>query len=209
MAAYELAIFDFDGTLADTMRWFLDLSDRMAERFDFRPFDRDELPRLRRMSARELLAHQRIAAWKVPLIAAQARKEMAAHLDEIRLFEGTSEMLHALAERGVTLAIVSSNAEASVRAVLGPENERLITAFDCGASLFGKTAKFRALLDRFGLPPSAAIAVADETRDLEAARGARIAFGAVMWGYSDPEALRAHGPDAVYATMREIVEHVG
>jgi len=54
-----------------------------------------------------------------------------------------------------------------------------------------------------------AIAIGDEVRDLEAARGERIPFGAVGWGYTHPEALRAHHPEEMFSDLEEILEKVG
>ncbi|MFL6293325.1 MAG: hypothetical protein ACJ759_20725 [Thermoanaerobaculia bacterium] len=47
--------------------------------------------------------------------------------------------------------------------------------------------------------------IGDEIRDLEAARAEGIAFGAVTWGYTHPEALRAHGPEEMFSTIDEIL----
>jgi phosphoglycolate phosphatase len=55
-----------------------------------------------------------------------------------------------------------------------------------------------------GVVPAATIAIGDEIRDIEAARAAGIACGAVSWGYAAPEALRAHKPDVVFEKMEEI-----
>jgi phosphoglycolate phosphatase len=37
------------------------------------------------------------------------------------------------------------------------------------------------------------------------AHGAGIAFGAVSWGYTNPEALRAHAPQEVFSSPEEIL----
>ena len=52
--------------------------------------------------------------------------------------------------------------------------------------------------------PAQAIYVGDELRDGEAARAAGIAFAAVAWGYSAPEALQAQAPDRFFTCVAEI-----
>ena len=101
----------------------------------------------------------------------------------------------AIAETGVPLAILSSNRADTVRRVLGPENAARIGAYACGASLFGKAQRLRGLLARSGVAPDRALCIGDEIRDLEAARAVGCPFGAVAWGYTDPQALAAQGPD--------------
>jgi phosphoglycolate phosphatase len=100
---------------------------------------------------------------------------------------------------------VSSDSEASVRASLGAANVAHIDQFACGASLFGKAAKFRAVLKRTGIPPAATIAIGDEMRDADAAAQAGIAFGAVAWGYAAIDALAAKLPAHIFRDMDEIV----
>jgi phosphoglycolate phosphatase len=114
-------------------------------------------------------------------------------------------MLRPLADAGVRLALVSSDSEANARIQLGAANVALFSAFDCGASIFGKAAKFRRVMRRAGARAANVIAIGDEVRDIEAARLARIACAAVTWGYSAPETLRAQKPNVVFDHMEDIV----
>ena len=100
--------------------------------------------------------------------------------------------------------MVSSDAESNVRATLGGALAPLVAHYACGASLFGKARKFKAVLRRAGLRPEQAIWIGDEIRDLEAARTAGIAFGAVAWGYTRPDALRARAPDQMFDSLEDI-----
>ncbi len=206
---YRLAIFDFDGTLADTFPWFVEVFNGVADRYRFRRIEPGELEALRGCEGRAMMRHLGIRGWKVPFIANHMRRLAARDIDRLRLFDGTAPLLRRLKEKGVTVAIVSSNAEANVRRVLGPENAALVAHYACGASIFGKHGKFRTVIARSGVPPGRTIAIGDEIRDIEAARRAGIACGAVTWGYALPEALKAHGPDALFGSFQEIAERVG
>jgi phosphoglycolate phosphatase len=201
---YALAILDLDGTLADSLPWFRVHVNDVADRFSFRRVAEEDIGPLRRADPREILARLNVPLWKVPLIARHMRRLKAAHLGEIPLFPGTGAMLRALDAGGLRLALVSSDTEANARAQLGPENARLFSELACGASLFGKAAKFRRVVSRAGVAPKRAIAIGDEVRDIEAARAAGIACGAVTWGYAAPETLRALGPDLVFDRMEDI-----
>jgi phosphoglycolate phosphatase len=48
------------------------------------------------------------------------------------------------------------------------------------------------------------VTIGDEIRDLNAAKAARMAFGAVTWGLTRPEALQAGGADVVFKDMADI-----
>ena len=127
----------------------------------------------------------------------------AAHFADIPLFPGAEAMLRTLRNGGLTLALVSSDNEANARRQLG-EAAHLFSHFDCDASLFGKAAKFRRVVRRAGVAAAQAISIGDEVRDIEAARAAGIACGAVMWGYAAPDALRALKPDLVFERIEDI-----
>ena len=66
---YALAIFDFDGTLANSGDWFLSIVDDLARRFRFRATPKDEVEMLRGLTSREVIRHLGISRWKLPAIA--------------------------------------------------------------------------------------------------------------------------------------------
>lgn len=201
---YKLIAFDFDGTLADSFPFFLEVFDTLADAHGFARIDRGDLERLRGLDARQMMKHFGLSPWKAPQVAVHFRALMAKNVGRIPLFPGTDRMLRRLVERGLTLAIVTSNSEENVRAVLGADCAALVAHFECGVSLFGKRRKLRQLLARSGVRPTEALLVGDEVRDAEAARGEGVGFGAVAWGYARLDALLAHSPVAVFRSMDEI-----
>jgi phosphoglycolate phosphatase len=204
----SLAIFDLDGTLADSFPWFLRNVNGVADRFGFRRIGDGDVESLRHLDSREILRRLEVPVWKLPMIARHMRRMKAAHLADIPLFPGAEAMLRSLRDGGLTLALVSSDHEANARRQLG-EAAILFSYFDCGASLFGKAKKFRRVVKRAGLTPAQGISIGDEVRDIEAARAAGIACGAVLWGYAAPKALRALKPDMVFERMEDVAARLG
>jgi phosphoglycolate phosphatase len=189
----RLAIFDFDGTLADSFGWFLSVLNGVADRYGFRRIAEDEIPHFRRLDAHQILAHLALPRWKVPLVAAHMRSLQSKA--EIHPFPGIPELIADLADSGWRLAVVSSNAAANVRRVLGPRTLARFDHLSCGAGLFGKAGRLKAVLSHAGIPPAEAVAIGDEIRDIEAARAIGLTAAAVTWGYTDADALAAHAPD--------------
>ncbi|EJN14193.1 haloacid dehalogenase superfamily enzyme, subfamily IA [Bradyrhizobium sp. YR681] len=200
---YALAIFDLDGTLADSFPWFLRTINDIADHFGFRRVADEDVEALRHASTREILRRLEVPLWKLPAIARHARRLKGEAAAEISLFAGVEAMLRTLARNGVQLALVTSDSEANARAKLG-DAAALFSHFDCSASIFGKPAKFRRVMRRASVEPGKVIAIGDEVRDIEAARVVGIACGAVCWGYAAPAALRAHKPDHTFEHMRDI-----
>jgi len=202
---YRLLIFDFDGTLADTFPWFLGCVNEAAARFRFRPIAQDEVEQLRRYGARQLMRHLQVSPWKVPLIARWMRQRMAAELDRVPLFPGVDALLETLAARGVLLVVVSSNSAATIRRALGPRHSALLRHVESGVSLFGKARRLRRVVRACGVDPAEVLCIGDELRDAQAARRARLDFGAVAWGYTHPEALRAERPARFFSSVDEVL----
>jgi len=206
--AYRLVIFDFDGTLADSGDWFISMVNDVAARFRFRQVTEAEVDMLRSRSSREVVRYMGVPAWKMPFIARHARKLVAANASQIAMFEGAEAVLRRLHDQGIKLALVSSNAEANVREIMGPACADLFEQFNCGASLYGKTRKFNAVIRKARVERSEVLSVGDETRDIEAAAKAGIASGAVTWGYQRPELLAAHKPTHLIDSLADIPDLV-
>ncbi|SFM10702.1 HAD hydrolase-like protein [Methylobacterium pseudosasicola] len=206
--APHFVVLDFDGTLADSFDWFCSVLNGVADRYRFRQVEAHEVEALRLQGARAIVAHLGIPRWKLPLIARHMHALAARDAGRIALFPGVPAMLADLREAGVLLAILSSNRVDTIRRVLGPENAKRIDAYACGASLFGKARRLRALLARQGVAPERALCIGDEVRDLEAARALGCPFGAVAWGYTDARALAALGPEYLFAEPADIARLV-
>jgi phosphoglycolate phosphatase len=129
---------------------------------------------------------------------------MTKDIEMVRLFSGADHMLRRLSESGMILAVVSSNAEHNVRFVLGADTSTLVSYYACGASMYGKSAKFRAILRKSGLRPSEAIYIGDEIRDFESASQEGLSFGAVAWGYTRADTLAALSPHFMFTSVDEI-----
>ena len=200
---YRLALFDFDGTLADSQDWFLGIFDQVADRFGYRRLAPGDRERLRGLETREILRDLGVPLWKLPMIARHVRELATRGIERIRLFPGAAEMLAAVQGGGVAIAVVSSNDEKNVRRVLG-EAAAHVAHFACGASLFGKAAKIRGVLKAVPVEPQGAILIGDEARDADAARDVGIDCGLVAWGYADPAFLRSLSPTLFFERMHEI-----
>ena len=207
LARYDLIIFDFDGTLADSLTWFRTVLGDVVDKHGLPPIDEDKAEILRNLTPKAIMDELGIASWKIPFLAADVRARAAENVDRIHLFDGIRTMLQTLSESGVTLAVVSSNGETAVRAVLGEQLCDTIDIFACGAALFGKASIFRKVMRKAGASPARTLSVGDEVRDIDAARETGCVAGAVMWGFATPQILKAQAPDVVFEETADIAGH--
>jgi phosphoglycolate phosphatase len=203
---YKLVIFDFDGTLADSFPFFLEVYGTLADAHGFKRVDRRDLEALRGFDARQMMRHVGLPLWKMPQVAMHFKSLMADNAHRIGLFSGTGRMLRDLSAHGMQLALVTSNSAQNVHAILGPENYALMSYRECGVSIFGKQSKLRRVVADSGVHKNEVLCIGDELRDMQAARGERLAFGAVTWGYTRPDTLLSHAPEMVFRSVADISE---
>lgn len=203
---YDLVIFDFDGTLADTLPWFCSIVNSVADKYHFKRVDMEQIDELRALSAKEIIQHLEIPTWKLAAIATHVRSLMADHTHRIGLFPGVAEAIYELRELELRIGIVSSNSRHNIARILGAELDSAIEWFECGSSLFGKARRIRRLLNNCKVSTERAIYVGDETRDAQAANQLGIDFGGVSWGYNTRDALSAQGPVQMFDEVTDLVQ---
>ena len=201
---YDLVIFDFDGTLADSLTWFRGALADVVDKHGLAPICEEKAEALRGLTPKAIMDELDIPAWKIPFIAADVRARAAENVDKIHLFDGIRDLIEDLADKGVELAVVSSNGETAVRAVLGDRLAARFSQFACGAALFGKASIFRKVIKRAGTVPERTLCVGDEIRDIDAAREIGCRTGAVDWGFATPDILAAQSPDYLFRRPSEI-----
>lgn len=201
---YRLAIFDFDGTLADSFPFFIRVFNQLARQHGFRSIDAEEAPALRHYDPRQMMKHVGMPAWKLPFVARSFLSLMKENAAEISPFAEVDDMLIHLAENGVALAIVSSNSQENISRILGPDIMKLFGPLECGMSIFGKPGRIQNVLKKTGIPSGEALYIGDQVTDLEAARKVRVPFGAVSWGYGAIELLRRHSPEEEFDCVSAI-----
>lgn len=191
-AAYRLIIFDFDGTLANSLPFFASVYNELAQRYRFKVLAWEDIESLRDASPKQAMQYIGLPMWKLPFVSRDFIARMQRQAHQITLFEQVHDSLNDLAGLGVHLAIVSSNSRNNVASILGADLMGLFEYVYCGMSIFGKTTHLKKLLRKTRTTARDAIYIGDQSTDAEAAARAGIDFGAVTWGYGSIESLRRY-----------------
>lgn len=185
----KAVVFDFDGTLADTLPRTLRVLPVLAREFKFRMPPPEELPALRALGAGEILRRLGISWWKAPLVLWRARILLARDQEPIEPFPGMVELLRELDARGVEWGILTTNGWLLVRSTLRSWGAPEPGWLEAGVGLAGKARRLRKMAFGFGIPPAELVLVGDEVRDVQAARKAGVGMVAVAWGYNTLQSL--------------------
>lgn len=193
--ALTTLIFDFDGTIADSLVAGLQITNRLAKEFGFAPVTPEQLRRWQDLSSHEILKEARIPFFKLPRILRRFKAEMNQELPKLKTFPGMREVLLQLQSQGYRLGIVSSNSEQNVREFLRAQG--LESAFEFVIScprVLGKSKVLKRILHQYHLAPETVLYVGDETRDIDAAHQSQVRSAAVTWGFNSPRVLAQHQP---------------
>jgi phosphoglycolate phosphatase len=202
--ARPFAIFDFDGTVADSFAESLLSYNRVAPRLRLRPARDAEVPSLRKMSAGQLLQTLGIPMWKLPRLMIAVRADLHDHFHSVAPFPGVADALDDLVRAGCHLAIVTSNSAENVRNFLIRHGIDSFETVVAGASIFGKGTRLKRLLKSARAAGSPSVYVGDTVPDIRAARDAGVAAVAVTWGFNDKQPLAAENPDAIAESTPEL-----
>lgn len=189
-------LFDFDGTLADSLVTIVEITNRLAPEFGYRPTPLEDVDALKGYSTRQLIRYSGIPLLKIPALLRRLRIELKSYDLPIAPCAGMPAVIRQLHAQNHALAVITSNAPEVVHAFLAAHGlAHCFFNIDGGGTLFGKGRLIAKCLARHQLVPAATVYVGDEVRDIQAARFAGIRPIAVTWGFNSREALVAAQPD--------------
>ncbi|BCL35433.1 HAD-IA family hydrolase [Nostoc sp. MS1] len=205
----KVIIFDFDGTIADTVDALVGIANRLADEFGYAQITPEQLTLLRNFSSREIIKYSGVSLIKIPFLVKKVKSELKNKIHELKPIPGIKEALLDLQQSNYKLGIITSNSRDNVTAFLEINDlENLFEFIYSGVTIFGKTNIINSVLKQKHFKPEAVIYVGDETRDIEAAKKANIQVIAVTWGFNSPEVLAKQNPNFLINHPRELLEVV-
>lgn len=200
---YPQIVFDFDGTLADSLETAVAIFQKLAPILGLRPIE--DLEAARGLTSRQLVKRLGVRLWQLPRVVRAFRAEAIRHAPSLPLHPGVPAMLRELTDRGHKLGIVSSNGADAIRECLRRHGVEQHFRFVAGTpSVFGKRRVIRAALRAEGVSPRRAIYVGDETRDIEAGRRAGLDTVGATWGFHPRSVLLTESPTWLAGDPSEI-----
>ncbi|HCY16398.1 MAG: phosphoglycolate phosphatase [Curvibacter sp. GWA2_64_110] len=211
--AFDLVMFDLDGTLIETAPEICDAVNDTLKHFGLPEVTQDQVDRWIGYGTRELLIQALAFVRKLsvdavrafdtlPLIAAEFDRHYQRRCGtRSQLYPQVREALQQLRQQGVRLAVVTNKEGRYTQTVLAAH--ALVPLFDrvvSGDSLPTKKpdpAGIHSCLAQFEVRPERALFVGDSSIDVATARNAGVPVWALPYGYNMGQPIEACAPDRV------------
>lgn len=198
-------LFDFDGTIANSIDKLFVLINGLAPRYGYQPISRELFEQLRNLPLRQAFKLLKLPLYKlgraIPIVLHEYRKIVP----DLEPCEGIVPMLRILEQEGIPMSLISSNNTEYVQAFLHNHEIACFDWVEGTGGILKKHTKINRQIKKHGLDKAQVVYVGDETRDIKAARKSKVRIISVAWGLHSAENLLNHKPDHLVRLPEEIV----
>lgn len=198
-------IFDFDGTIANTLEASRDILLNLSEKYGYKKFSPEEIEALRDYTIPEIFKKTHVPLFKLPFMIRDVKQQLTPQIAKLKPIKGMKEVLFALQKEGYQLAIITSNNKENVKVFLERNGINVFDAIYTGTSIFGKDRVIQGFLKKYNVHSSNAIYLGDEIRDIEATKKVSIPIIAVTWGFNSKKGLERLHPAHIVDDPKEIM----
>ena len=199
-------IFDFDGTIAQSLESMFMIFNRISGEYGFNKIDIKKVDTYRSKGVREVLKEMAIPIYKLPFIEKRFQQELSKEIEKIKPYEGLVDLLIGLNKKRIMMGILSSNSEYNVKRFLKNNKIDFFNFVYSGSSIFGKGKVLKRLIKSKKLDAEGVVYVGDETRDIQAAKEVGTKSIAVTWGLNTKEPLSLANPDWIIDTPKQLLD---
>jgi HAD superfamily hydrolase (TIGR01662 family) len=198
-------IFDFDGTLADTLAFTVNSALEINRNLNLLSEEKIDFEKYRTMDSKDFLGGLKISNLKLIFFIYKYQRKLTKEINNTKTFEGLPEILDELNKIGIRIGICTSNSKTNVRKFL--ENNK-INGFEfifTSLDYFRKEKILERAIKKYKLRKENVIYVGDEVRDITAARNAGIKVASVSWGYNLESVLLKNSPDYLINQPKDLL----
>ena len=197
-------LFDFDGTIANTLESIIDIMNKLSDEFGFKKIQSNDIESLRDKRPLEILKSLGISLFKLPFVIRKARKEINSHIASLSPSVDLLPTLKYFKKQNFQIGIVTTNTEENVRQFLHANNLDFFDLFYTTKKVFGKDKTITKIIKDMKLEKSCVFFIGDEVRDIEAGKKAGVKTIGVSWGYNTRDALDREKPDFLIDSPMEL-----
>lgn len=205
---YKTVIFDFDGTIADTLIFHFVKAQEIVDRYHIANLDHQQIrDEIRSKTPQELMRKFKLSWVKLPFIYSaikKAQKELNKQIDKIQVCRGMRQTLLNLKKNKYQLGILSSNLKENIDKFLLLKQLEVFDFIHYEKNIFGKDKALTNLMKKYSLIKNDIIYVGDEVRDIEACKKVGVKIIAVTWGIHTKKILLKYKPEYLVDSPKEM-----
>lgn len=199
-------IFDFDGTLVNSMQLYVRGFNEVRADFGLPKIDNSNLQEMKQSSIKDLMKKYGIGPLKLAKLIFTVNKNIREEIAEVNFFPKVKPLLVKLSKK-YQLGILTSNNVENVEDFLKKQNfEDVFDFVYASKNLFGKDKVLSGLLKKYHLNKEEVLYFGDEIRDIEACRKLRVKIASVAWGFNEKSFLASKKPDYLFSSPDEIAD---
>ena len=202
-------IFDFDGTLADTLPFVEKKLFKMLKEEKIKITYKQMIEDFRSKQFSELMNLWKISWLKLPIILKkikQSQIDLYEEIGNIKIFPGVKKILYILKKEGFKLTILSSNLENNILKFLKINKLNVFEKIHAGSQILGKSKAINEFIKQNNWKKNEVLYIGDEIRDIEACKKSDIKIIAVGWGMHKASVLKNRGADYIVKKPTEILK---
>jgi phosphoglycolate phosphatase len=199
-------LFDFDGTLADSLSLGLCIVNDLSDHFGYHPVTPEEMEILRGQSLTAVFKRLHLPIYKLPFFVHNVKAELTKRLSELKPFAGIPEVLDELKAKDIPMALLTSNSINNVLPFLKKYGMNVFDWFEVDVGLFNKSHALAKQLKRKEISTCKPIYIGDEVRDIKAAKHTHLPIISVTWGFQPRSLLEKLHPEYLVDTPLELLE---
>ena len=199
-------LFDFDGTIADSIHPLFEMLNKMAPEVGVKPVTWEEFDRLRDMSPRQIMRALKLPILKMPKLIKKVLEEYSHIIAHLQPCEGILELLSELRQHQIKHALLSSNDDKNLSAFLTKYQINSFAWVEGTEGVLNKSSYLSRQIRKHKLEQYDLYYIGDEIRDIEAARRNKIKSIAVSWGLHSHQHLQKHQPSYLVDRPSEILD---
>jgi phosphoglycolate phosphatase len=199
-------IFDFDGTLADTLGFTVNSAIEINRKLNLRHNEKVNFEKFRTMDSEEFFKSLKISNFDLLFFLFKYQRKLTKEINNTKTFDGLSGVLKELHNRGVVMGIATSNSKVNVRKFLRNNDLEYFDFIYSSLNYFNKSKIIEKAVKKSRRSKDNAIYVGDEVRDIKAAKKAGVKVASVTWGYNLEPVLSSFGPDYIISRPEDLIK---
>lgn len=215
----KAVVFDLDGTLSNSIESLKYCGDRAVEPFGCGPFTEEQYKYFVGDGSANLIKRCLAAGGEEKLVYfdqafALYQEIFREHcMYHVRPYDGIRELLGALKERGVKLAVLSNKPHAEtvnvIEALFGKDYFDVIQGQQEGVAIKPSPEGVFLVLDRLGVKAEDILYLGDTATDMRTGKGAGAFTVGALWGFRKREELEENQADAIIENPLQLLDYIG